>query len=267
MIDLHSHVLPNVDDGANTLEETLGILRQLENAGFTQVLATPHVIEGRSFLEPNQILALTERVRKQAVEEGLTLEIHPGSENFIFPDMAQWARDGRLLTLGNRGQYLLIELPMLEIPSYTEHVFFELLIQGITPVLAHPERHPVLYRAPETLLDWARKGVLFQQDLRSIRGKYGVQAKRLAELMLMHDLVHFLGSDAHRLSQSKNSYRDALQAVKTLIGEEKFLNITQINPQYIIEGQILPAPKVGTRYEAISVKTEKKRWLQWIFRR
>ena len=141
MIDIHSHILPGLDDGAKDMLETLEMVRQLCEAGFKTILATPHVLEGKDFLCPAEILAVTEQVHRCVVEAGISVEILPGAENYIFPDMAKWVSAGKLLTLGNTGKYLLVELPMLEIPQYTDQVFFELQVQGLTPVLAHPERY------------------------------------------------------------------------------------------------------------------------------
>ena len=128
MIDLHSHILPGLDDGSENMTETLGMVRQLHEAGFKTLIATPHVIEGRTFLSPAEILETTEQVRKCVTKAGIPVQILPGAENYIFPDLAKWARDGKLVTLGNAGKYLLVELPMLEIPHYTDQVFFELQV-------------------------------------------------------------------------------------------------------------------------------------------
>lgn len=236
MIDIHSHILPGLDDGAKDMTETLHIVRQLHDSGFKTLIATPHVLEGRDSLSPAEILAATEQVREWVTEAGIPVEILPGAENYIFPDMAKWAREGRLLTLGNTGKYLLVELPMIEIPHYTDQVFFELQVQGLIPVLAHPERYRGLFDQPERLLDWANKGILLQLDLRSLSGHYGPQPKLLAERMLQSDLVHFVGSDAHRVARSEATYVETLQSVEELAGRERFEELVLSNPQTMLEG-------------------------------
>ncbi|SPF49826.1 PHP domain protein [Candidatus Desulfosporosinus infrequens] len=241
MIDIHSHILPGLDDGATKMEETLVMVRQLHEAGFNTLLATPHVMEGKDFLHPEDILTVTEQVRERAAEAGIPVEVLPGSENYIFPDMAKWVDAGKLLTLGNKGKYLLIELPMLEIPQYTDQVFFELQVKGLIPVLAHPERNKGLSDDPERLLEWAKRGIVFQLDLRSLSGYYGPQAKRLAKLMLNSKLVRLLGTDAHRVNRSDLSYSEALQGVKDIIGEAGFQEVTLKNPQLVLEGKLLPS--------------------------
>lgn len=240
MIDIHSHILPGLDDGSKTMAETLGMVRQLHAAGFKTLIATPHVLEGRDALSPAEILATTDQVRKCVAEAGIPIEILPGAENYIFPDLAKWARAGKLVTLGNAGKYLLLELPMLEIPHYTDQVFFDLQVLGITPVLAHPERNRGLCDEPERILAWAKKGILFQLNIRSLSGHYGPQAGQLAEILLSCDLIHFLGTDAHRVSHSESTYTEASQSLEELVGESRFQALTADNPQRMLAGDFLP---------------------------
>jgi len=267
MIDIHSHILPGLDDGAKSMDEMLMIVRQLQEIGFNTLIATPHVMEGYGFLSPEEILAATEQVRERVGEAGISVEILPGAENYIFPDMAKWANDGRLLTLGNIGKYLLVELPMLEIPQYTDQVFLELQVQGMTPVLAHPERQRVLADEPERLLDWAKKGVLFQLNLRSLSGKYGPRARQLAEMMLNSDLIHFIGSDAHCVSQSESTYLEALKIVKEIVGEDSFQEVTLTNSQSIVEGKSLQGVKDYFLIEPFLLFKERKSEFWSLFKR
>jgi len=265
MIDLHSHILPGLDDGSKNMEETLGIVRQLHEAGFNSIIATPHVIEGRDFLSKSEILMTTDQVRTRVADAGIPVDILPGAENYIFPDMGKWARDGKLVTLGNTGKYLLVEFPMLEIPHYTDHVFFELQILGITPVLAHPERNKGLSDEPERLVDWANKGIIFQLDLRSLSGHYGPQPRQLAELMLHSDLIHFVGSDAHRVSRSQQTYSEALQRVEKIVGEEKYQDLTRLNPKTLLQGDPM---QVDEEYCLKAPVGKKRKALFWnLFRR
>lgn len=237
MIDIHSHILPGLDDGSRSMGETLKMVRQLYEAGFKTLIATPHVFEGRDFLSPMEILTAVKEVRLQVAEAGIPVEIFPGAENYIFPDMAKWASAGKLMTLGNTSKYLLLEFPLLEIPLYADQVFFELQVLGLTPVLAHPERYRGLVGEPERLLGWAKKGVLLQLDLRSLDGKYGPQAKRLAEVMLRSDLVHLVGSDAHRVARSEFTYVEDLERVKGIVGESRFRDVTVDSPRNVLEGK------------------------------
>jgi len=265
MIDIHSHILPGLDDGAKTLEDTLGIVQQMYKAGCQTIIATPHVLEGYEFLSPEEILAATEQVRERVAEAGIPVEVLPGAENYIFPEMGKWVREGRLLTLGNTRKYLLLELPMLEIPQYTEQVFFELQVQGLTPVLAHPERNKGLIDQPECLIEWAKKGVLFQLNLRSLSGRYGPQAQELAEILLRSKLVHFVGSDAHRPSQRDSVYLEALQGIEGIVGEECCREVMVRNPRAILAGEALEGEREYTLEGPVRKKKMNRFWS--LFRR
>jgi len=265
MIDIHSHILPGVDDGSKNMEETLGIVRQLYEVGFKTIIATPHVLEGRTYLSPTDILAATEQVRESVVGAGIPVDILPGAENYIFPDMAKWFLAGKLQTLGNAGKYLLLEFPMLETPHYVDQVFFDLQVAGVTPVLAHPERYRDLYDRPERLVDWANKGILFQLDLRSLSGRYGPQAKRQAEVMLQSDLIHFVGSDAHSVARSEAAYLEELESVKGIVGEERFREVVLGNPRSVINGKVVQGRGEYVLKEAVQKKQKRGFWS--LFRR
>ena len=170
------------------------------------------------------------------------------------------------MTLGNGGKYLLVELPMNELPHYTDQVFFELQVFGLTPVLAHPERYLGLFEGPERLLDWAKKGILFQLELRSLSGHYGPQPKRLAELMLQSDLIHVLGSDAHRISHSGQTYPEALQSIEKLVGKERLEELAVINPRTMLEGKSLLRER-DYHLEESAMKKKCKRGFWSLFRR
>ncbi len=260
MIDIHSHILPGLDDGAQSIEETLAMIRQLQEAGFKTLIATPHVIEGQGFLSPQEILTVTQEVSDQVTRAGIPVQILPGAENYIFPSMAKWACEGKLLTLGNTGKYLMVELPMLAIPRYTDQVFFELQVNGFTPILAHPERYRDLAEEPERLLEWARKGVLFQLDLRSMSGRYGPRSRRLAELMLQSGLVHFIGSDAHGVARSELAYQEALERVRGIVGEKKFQELVVGNAVEVVEGRTIQDNREYCFKEEVQKKERRGFW-------
>lgn len=239
MIDLHSHILPGLDDGSAAMEDTLAIARQLSDAGFHTVIATPHVLDGGVFLPREEILASVERVQEALRSAKIPLEIYPGSEVYIFPDLARWVMNGKIMTINN-SQYLLLELPLMEVPTYTEQVFFDLQVNGITPVLAHPERYERLIREPQILCEWGRKGVLFQVNIRSIGGRYGRHAREMARSMLASGLVHFLGSDAHRPLREPSLYTEELRMIMALTGESAFRDLVFENPFKVLQGEPVP---------------------------
>lgn len=239
MIDLHSHILPGLDDGASGMDQTVLMLKQLTVAGFHTVYATPHVVEEQSFLSPERIVAAVDAAKAAVREQGITIDIRAGAEILIFPDLIKWLQAGQLVTLGNEGKYLLLELPMLSIPAYTDKVFFDLQVNGVTPILAHPERHALLGQDPERLLEWANKGILFQLDLRSLSGRYGPDVRHTALNIVRSGLVHFIGSDIHRPSQHPIPFEEELSQLYDLIGSEKYHQLTEENPDKVFSGKTL----------------------------
>lgn len=237
MIDVHCHLLPGLDDGAKDLDTSLTIARQLSLAGFNKVIATPHVLEGYEFLDPDNIRESTARLNAELKREDIPLEVLPGAENYIFPELPRCLKEGKILTLGDSKKYLLFELPMQNLPSYAEQVIFELQVQGIVPVLAHPERYQFFSESPETLLKWKRKGVLMQIDLRSLEGRYGKGPCDLVTWMLQKELVNVVGTDAHRGSHQSDGFKRAIDSLHEMIGEERFKRWFSTYPQAILQGE------------------------------
>lgn len=269
MIDIHSHLLPGLDDGAKTLEESLGIAVQLKNAGFRTVIATPHVMEGRDFLTPEHIINATLALNEMLKKHNIALEVLPGAENYLFPDIVKWYREGKLISLANTEKYLLVEFPMLEIPHYTDQAFFDLQVAGVTPVLAHPERNKALVEEPERLFEWAERGILFQIDLRSLSGRYGPEAKRFAGAMIESQVVHFIGSDAHRVTQSSHAYTDELEQLREAKESEYYERITRSNPQSVLKGDLIQ-PGLDYNFsqfeDRFNLKKTSEKSMSWIKR-
>lgn len=262
LIDAHCHILPWLDDGAENLEISLELARQLVLAGFDKVIATPHVLEGREFIDPEAIRESVARLNAELMSEDIPLEILPGAENYIFPELPRYLKEGRILTLGDSHKYLLFELPMQNLPSYTEQVIFELQVQGIVPVLAHPERYQYFSESPETLLEWKYKGVLMQIDLRSLEGRYGKGPQDLVIRMLEKGLVDLVGTDAHRGSHQNDGFKKAIDNLREIIGEERFNHWFDTNPQAILQGKEIKfndeeLPSISLQYSGVEKRNKK----------
>lgn len=260
MIDLHAHILPGLDDGAKTLQESIEMVRQLSNAGFTTVVATPHVIEGRDALSPQVILEETANLQEAILGEGIKMKILPGAENYVFPEMAAWLKRGRLMTLGNTGKYLLFELPMFDIPHYTDKVLFDLQVAGVTPIVAHPERNKELVEDEGRILEWANKGVLFQLNLRSLSGRYGPNAQQFGKRLIESGLIHGIGTDIHHVSQSENAFRGELAQIKERMTLNDYEEIIADYPGKIVAGKQLPVKENYQLKKQVKLTLRQKAW-------
>jgi protein-tyrosine phosphatase len=244
MIDLHTHIIPEIDDGAVDEGTAAAMLCLAAEHGTRSIVATPHVIEGEWLPEWGRIVAGCDLLRRLARERQLELSIYPGAEVALKMDLLEKLITGPGPYCINGGKYLLLELPAFEIPSFTEDFFFKLMTRGITPVLAHPERNPEIGRNPEIIVEWVRKGILVQMNGASFVGKLGERIAKTAALLVMNDLVHCVGSDAHGIHNRRPKLEDTAEKLIAFVGEANTNRILVENPQKIITGEPLAVSEV-----------------------
>lgn len=207
--DIHSHLIPGIDDGVTTIEESLAMLRGLQDLGFSRIVTTPHIMSDYYRNTPEIILSGLEKVRAAAKAEGLGLEISAAAEYYLDEQFVQMvSRKEQLLTLG--GNHVLFEISYINPPDNLYHLSFELTIQGYTPILAHPERYPYWYGKEDVYRKLKDQGVLFQLNTNSLVGYYGPAARACAEHLIDKGMIDFIGSDMHGAR-----HLDALRRVST----------------------------------------------------
>lgn len=195
-VDMHSHFIPGIDDGAKTMRDSIELLRSMEEFGYRKVITTPHIMSDFFRNTPENILSGLEQVRNAAQKEGLTIEIEAAAEYYFDFDLEGRVGKDRLLTFGN--DYLLFEVSYMNAPENLDAFIFNLQTSGYRPVLAHPERYPFWFSKSldkyEKLKD---KGVLFQLNINSLTGYYSPATKKIAEEMIARGWYEFTGSDCH----------------------------------------------------------------------
>ncbi len=244
MIDIHTHILPGLDDGPRTLDESVAMALAAVNFGTHTLLATPHLSYE---LYPNHrdtILAEIASLERALRERGIPLRVLPGSEVLIHPDLVQRLNAGELLTLNDGGKYLLVEYPFELIPPFAEKVLGELLGCGVTPILAHPERNLVLAHRPQLILELVQRGVLMQVTAGSITGRFGSAAAQVARLMIENKLVHFIATDMHDNASRGTELKKALAIATSMVGKEQVRYWTDINAKCVLRGVGLPQVKL-----------------------
>ncbi len=215
-VDLHSHVLPCVDDGARDPEESLEMLRVAASDGTRVIAATPHA--SRCCME--QIIEGVDRLNTLAAAEGLDITVVTGSEVRLNADVPERYRAGRLTTL-NGTDYLLVELPLRgEWPHYVDQAIYDLQIAGALPVLAHAERYPAVQQQPLILTKLIARGILIQINANSLEGDFGRSARDTAELLLQARLAHLIASDSHRPDSRPPRIGAAIERAAALAGSE-----------------------------------------------
>lgn len=233
MIDVHSHILPSVDDGARDIEETFKILNEACDAGFSDIFATSHYIEGEYEFNKTDREFIIEALTNKINEEGLDIKLHIGAEGYISNDFPKLIQAGCVPTLGN-SRYVLFELPLRAKVMYTEEVINKLLQIKLIPVIAHPERYELVQDNPNIAIDWVETGALLQCNYASIIGRYGTSAKETLYKLLDADAVHFLGTDNHRAGSIYTRMEDIKKEFRKKIGRDKFYELSELNPRCIL---------------------------------
>lgn len=196
MIDLHNHILPGVDDGARSVDEACDMARALLDQGVSGVCCTPHTTEWAHAGDEARIRARVDELRGALAERHIALELAPGAEAHITPDLPARV-SGHDVPALNGTAYLLLEFPYDHLPPFAESVIFELRVHGIRPVIAHPERIGPIADDPNILCGLVRRGCLAQLTAMSLAGGFGPRVREVSELMLEHHLAHIVASDAH----------------------------------------------------------------------
>lgn len=215
MIDLHAHVLPGLDDGPATLEESLALLKAMEAQGVHTVVAAAHALDGRYNATKATVLQATAEVQVAAETAGIAVRILPSMELYLGFDVLRAVKSGQVLGI-NDSKYLVVELPHREFPLYTERAFFELMVNGYRPILNHPERNLAILRKPELMYRLAEKGVPAMVTAGSLVGRFGVEVERLARRLVEEGAATLVVSDAHDLRGRRPDLAEGLKVAREL---------------------------------------------------
>lgn len=199
MIDLHAHVLPGIDDGPDTLEAALALLKAMERQGVRTVVAGAHALDGRYDAGRDAVLRAADEVNQALEAAGMMIQVLPGMELRLGFDMLKAVKTGQVLGL-NDSKHLVVELPHREFPLYTERALFELMIAGYRPILNHPERNAAIRRNPDLMYRLAEKGVGAMITAASLLGRFGAESQGVAETFLLDEVATLVVSDAHDLA-------------------------------------------------------------------
>lgn len=236
MIDLHSHILPGVDDGSDDMDMSLKIANLYVENGINKVISTSHYIEGEVCNSPELLRKGIESLQYELDILDIPLEIYPGNEIYLTPNVVGKVLDGEILTL-NDSNYVLIELPMKEMPIYVKEMIYELRLKGITPIIAHPERNSRIQEDPNILCEFINMGALAQLNLPSLEGLYGKSANNTAITLLQHNMIHFAGTDTHSNRRRSPKVRKSLEILSSLVSSEDFELITSKNAQSVLDNR------------------------------
>jgi protein-tyrosine phosphatase len=232
MIDLHTHILPGVDDGATDLGMSLAMGQFAAEAGITALVATPHFYEIPDW---SLIKKKVEDLQREFTNRQITVEIVPGAELLMDTGILSMGA-GEIPTYADKGKFCLIEFPMHQIPLYAEEVLFGLQSKGITPIIAHPERYGAVVENPNLVLLWLRQGCLIQMNSGSVLGRFGAKIKETAEIMLTANMVQMVASDGHGSERRRLNLPQAYLALREIVGKTTAQDLVETNPGAILSG-------------------------------
>jgi protein-tyrosine phosphatase len=237
MIDTHLHILPGIDDGPGSLDESLALAHSLVQEGVHTAIATPHYNDEFEQRSLEDIRGRVHALQQELDSRGIQLRVFPGHEVLIKPGLVGDIQRGRLATL-NASRYLLLELWSSHWPPETERAIFDLRSYGIVPILAHVERYHAIQRDPERLAALLRQGALAQLTASSLIGMHGRAARRCAETLLKKGMIHILGSDAHGLNRRPPALTRSIQRALELVGPERTYQLVEVWPAAIIRNEV-----------------------------
>lgn len=253
MVDIHSHILPQVDDGSHSLEESVEMCRASADDGVSVMVATPHAHDGVHKTHDPEFLR--QKVAGLNAELGGNPKIVLGCElRFTHALVKQICETHTAPTIAG-GPYALVEFPHAVVPPGSEHPLFELMSNQITPIIAHPERNIMLMSEPERFYDLISIGVLGQMDTGSITGQFGRKVQQAARVMLENGLIHFIASDCHNTRNRLPGMSAAVTATAEVVGEEYAQAIAGENPAAVVDGKRIPT------FPSPTVPQKKRRWL------
>ncbi len=194
-VDIHSHFIPGIDDGAQSMEDSLTLLRGMEALGYKKVITTPHIMIDAYRNTPKIIKKGLRALREAAKAEGIQVEIEAGAEYYLDEGFYDHLHSGEVMSIQNK--YLLFETSYISKPLQLEEMIFEISAAGYIPLMAHPERYRYVTDPKKEYGRFKELGVLFQVDLNSFGGYYGKSAKKNIDFLSKHGMIDFMGSDMH----------------------------------------------------------------------
>ena len=240
MIDIHAHILPGMDDGAEDTQEMLEMAKLAVSSGVTAIVATPHVnFPGvyDNYYDETYMEAFR-WTEEKLCEAGIPLQLYMGMEVFVTPDVPRLLEKGVLLTI-NGGRYLLVEFAFDEEPEYVQDMLRKIAECKVCPVIAHPERYDFLQDNPGLAYEWKKQGYVLQANKGSFTGRFGRRARRMAYYLLDNQLLSVVASDCHGCYQRTPYMLDAYEELSRNYPKEYLNKLFEENPKRICQNMAI----------------------------
>ena len=236
MIDFHSHILPNIDDGSRSIEETFNLIKEAKNVGFDAIISTSHYMENYYETYTPEREVWVNAIYENLQAKNIDIRLYLGNEIYLSENIIKLLEEGKASTI-NDTSYVLFEMPLNAEPMNLYDLVYQMLQCKLVPILAHPERYSFVQKDPDLIYDLIQKGVLMQANYGSIIGQYGEKAKIIVKKFFENRMIHFLGSDVHRQNTIYPRIPEILAELNDLIGEEKLEELTNTNPSLVLKNK------------------------------
>jgi protein-tyrosine phosphatase len=236
LIDIHSHILPGVDDGAQHLEDAISMAEAAVKEGITHLFATPHHRNGRYENEKHTILREAEFFNQELKKRKIPLHILPGQEIRLYQELINDLERDLLLPLNNEVKYLLIEFSSNNVPKYAADLFYELNLRDFRPIIVHPERNSEIIEKPELLYELIVAGAFTQVTANSIIGNFGKKIMKFTHDLIKANLAHFIASDAHNTTSRGFHLTQAYETIQKEYGIDTRYYL-QENAEMVLKGE------------------------------
>ena len=228
MLDLHCHILPGIDDGAEDIDASLAMAEKAISQGITHILCTPHHNNGK-YVNPKEfVIHQVTNLQAELDKRNLPLTLFEGQEVRITGDLLEEIEQNRILFTDVANTYLLIEFPTMDVPAYTEQLLFDLRARGHVPIIVHPERNAKFREDPNRLIPFLEMGCLAQLTAPSYVGIFGKSIQKTAKEMVEHRLVQMVASDAHGVHKRNFYLKEAFEAIEKDFGRDYVNQMEQV---------------------------------------
>jgi protein-tyrosine phosphatase len=234
MIDLHTHLLPGIDDGSKSMEQSLEMARIAVDDGITVMACTPHIYPGLYMNDAAGITAGRDKLQRHLDESGINLRLVVGADAHLVPELLSGLQSGRVPTLNNSRYFLLEPSHHIAVPNFDSAVF-EIMVAGYMPIITHPERLTWIEDHYSTFVDMAKRGVWLQLTAGAIVGKFGSRAKYWSERLLSDGLVHIIASDAHNTGRRSPQMSEAFEMAVKQMGKQEATRMVLGRPKAILD--------------------------------
>jgi len=236
MIDLHCHIIPGVDDGSRSLDESIEMCRIAARDGITKIVCTPHNVPGKYHNNSEKILRCVHDLQSAIDGKDIPLTLYPGCEIHLELNLVEKIRTGELMTMNRSGRYIILELPDEAIAHTIDETISSLVFSGIIPIIAHPERNQAIRSDPSLLYRMVNLGALSQLTTSSLTGRFGSAIVKFSLFLIEHNLVHMMATDAHSSIHRRPVLSKGITRLKELVGEKAAMRMMEEIPEKVLNG-------------------------------